>query len=76
MVNIVHRSRLVGFDAIDRETATRGNAVQEVWIDSSGRVSRFTTDVQAYTPTRLSRQPTTLTSDKLTIRSQELQDAT
>ncbi|MEO1396927.1 MAG: photosystem reaction center subunit H [Cyanobacteria bacterium J06634_5] len=51
MVNIVRRSQLVGLNAMDCETATRYNTtVQEVWIDSFGRVSYFTTAPHAYTP--------------------------
>ncbi|MFB2769471.1 PRC-barrel domain-containing protein [Pelatocladus sp. BLCC-F211] len=41
MLNVVRRSQIIGWIAIDSSTATRFAELEEVWLDDSGRIAYF-----------------------------------
>ncbi|MEN9202772.1 MAG: hypothetical protein Q6K80_00335 [Thermostichus sp. DG_1_6_bins_120] len=49
MEHVIRRSRVIGLMALDGTTATSLGRVEEVWVDSQGKVSYFTSN-QGYTP--------------------------
>lgn len=49
MDQIVRRSQVVGLLALDGSTATALGTVEEIWVDSQGRVCYFSSQ-QGYTP--------------------------
>jgi uncharacterized protein YrrD len=49
MLNVVRRSQIIGWIAIDSSTAARFGELEEVWIDESGRIAYFSGG-EAYLP--------------------------
>jgi len=49
MFNIVRSRQLIGLTTLDSSTATRLGAVEEVWVDQTGRVTYFAGS-EGYTP--------------------------
>ncbi|WP_026735564.1 PRC-barrel domain-containing protein [Fischerella sp. PCC 9605] len=49
MINVVRRSQILGLMTMDSGSATRFDAVEEVWIDDRGRVT-YLSGSQGYTP--------------------------
>jgi uncharacterized protein YrrD len=41
MLNVVRRSQIIGWIAIDSSTANRFGELEEVWLDDSGRIAYF-----------------------------------
>jgi uncharacterized protein YrrD len=41
MLNVVRRSQIIGWMTIDSSTASRFGAVEEVWLNDSGRIAYF-----------------------------------
>lgn len=49
MLNVIRRSQMIGLTTMDRNTAKGYGKVEEVWVDSSGRVSYVSSD-EGYFP--------------------------
>lgn len=49
MLNVVRRSQIIGWIAIDSSTSARFGELEEVWIDESGRIAYFSGG-EAYLP--------------------------
>lgn len=49
MLNVVRRSQIIGWIAIDSSTANSFGELEEVWLDDSGRITYFY-DGKTYLP--------------------------